>query len=163
MHCLPLSLSFPCHIRMCTARAWGNLPRLSRRQRPLSTTPVLSSALTVTNTHILWKEGESCFLHRRNFIPLEKNTEIQVKTVTCLKLSDILIPLCSTVVCLDTEHTSLSQAHPCPQQAGTLWQSFDPIQPQEPCHCRSLVTFYLGFHTGLYACPQTWDRIQKKI
>lgn len=60
------------------------------------------------------------FLHRRNFIPLEKNTEIQVKTVTCLKLSDILIPLCSTVVCLDTEHTSLSQAHPCPQQAGTL-------------------------------------------
>lgn len=61
------------------------------------------------------------FLHRRNcFIPLEKNTEIQVKTVTCLKLSDILILLHSTMVCLDTEHKSLSQAHPCPQQAGTL-------------------------------------------
>lgn len=134
IHCLLLNLSFPGHIRMSTVRACGSLPRLSRWSRLwlLQCCPSLDFH-SVNNIHIVWKEGESCFLHRRNcFIPLEKNTEIQVKTVTCLKLSDILILLRSTMVCLDTEHTSLSQAHPALSRQGHCDSHLTPSNPRSP-------------------------------
>lgn len=52
---------------------------------------------------------------KKSFIPLEKNTEIQVTAVTCLKLSGILILL----VHRDTEG-GCAKPIPHPGQAGSL-------------------------------------------
>lgn len=56
---------------------------------------------------------------KKYFIPLEKNTEIQVTAVTCLKLSDILILLHNTLVYPDTEG-GCAKPIPRPGQAGSL-------------------------------------------